>query len=329
MNKINYHLFIKGLRRLVSLCLILTLVLALLIIYARQVEPNLLLVTKVKMQVANLPAEFNGFKVVQISDLHGKISLVNRLVEKVNGLNPDVLVVTGDVLDNAHRDYQYISKVLGPMQSNYGKFFVSGNNEYRRMLLSWPKMEEAYRAAGVRVLHNQSSQLRYRGKSIWLIGVDDPHTNRARLDQALGGTNNNPKILLAHSPEIIDQASIRKIDLVLVGHTHGGQVRIPGLTQNPYLMLKVEQFLNKAEKVFVLGARIINKEKKIRSELLSASEILNSNIKPGFEKYIAGLYQVGETQMYVNRGIGETRIPYRLFATPEITVIELTGITKE
>ena len=143
------------------------------------------------------------------------------------------------------------------------------------------------------------------------------------------GTDKLSKILLAHSPEIIDQARIKKIDLVLVGHTHGGQVRIPWLTQNPKVTLKVEKFLNNAEKVLALGAGFINQEEKIQSEILSASEILNSNIKPGFENYIAGLYQSGKTQMYVNRGIGETRIPYRLFSPPEITVIELTGITKE
>ena len=328
MKELSYHLFKKGFRRLISLILILTVCLALLVFYARKIEPNILLTSNEKIVISNLPREFKGFRIVQISDLHGKTSLSDRLVVKVNELNPDVLVITGDVLDDTHRDYRYIIQVLGPMQAKYGKFFVSGNNEYRREL-NWSKMEEAYQEAGVKVLHNQNYKLSYRGKYIWLIGVDDPNTNRARLDTAMTGTDKLSKILLAHSPEIIDQARIKKIDLVLVGHTHGGQVRIPWLTQNPKVTLKVEKFLNNAEKVLALGAGFINQEEKIQSEILSASEILNSNIKPGFENYIAGLYQSGKTQMYVNRGIGETRIPYRLFATPEITVIELTGITKE
>jgi len=314
--------------------------LALLFFYARQGEPNLLVVNKEKVVISNLPKELEGFRIVQISDLHGKEFAENKLVEKVNGLQPDILVITGDVLDIYHRDYGYIQRVLGPMKAKFGKFFVSGNNEYTAEL-SWNKMEQAYRQAKVTVLHNQSYQINSNGRHLWLVGVDDPNTNHDRLNQALQGTDQAPKILLAHSPEIVNQASAGNIDLVLVGHTHGGQVRIPGLTQRPGLKNKVDSILVKANHLINRGLNFIWRHRdKLNGinlpnmelseadtpkvKLPRAGTVFTYNMKPGFEQYIAGLYRVGNTQMYVNRGLGETRTPFRLFSPPEIVEVKLT-----
>ena len=311
----------------------------LLFFYARQVEPNLLMVHQQKVVIKNLPKELAGLRIVQISDLHGKEFTGDKLVEKVNRLRPDILVITGDVLDGLHPQYEYIERVLGPMQARLGKFYVSGNNEYSANL-SWGEMEKAYQQAKVTVLHNQSCRINFKGKYLWLVGIDDPSTGHDRLDLALQGTGQATKILLAHSPEIINQAEAKKIELVLVGHTHGGQIRIPGLARRPELKYKVERIFEKANHVV---NRILNYIRAHTDELnqinitntrlpeIRQSEIrlpkadlmFTLNMKPGFEKYVAGFYQVGDTRMYVNRGLGETWIPFRLFSPPEITEFQL------
>lgn len=308
-------------------------------LYARQVEPNLLTLNQEKVAISNLPSELEGLRIVQISDLHGKEFPDIKLVDKVNALRPDILVITGDVLDSYHRDFSYIHRVLGPMQAKYGKFFVSGNNEYRAQL-AWAEIEKAYRQANVTVLPNRSVRINHRGKHLWLVGVDDPNTNHDRIDLALLGTDRAPKILLAHSPEIIDKAGARNVDLVLAGHTHGGQIRIPGLAERPGLKQKLDIILLKANYWVNRGINYVWRRGEKLNDIyfqdmqlsgLDKPEVnlpdiglmFSFNMKPGFEKYVSGFYSVGHTKLYVNRGIGETWIPFRLFSPPEITEFEL------
>lgn len=312
--------------------------------YAREVEPQRLTVTNKKIAISGLPREFEGMRIVQISDMHGKEFQGNKLTEKINGLKPDILVITGDVLDSRFTDYTYIQQVLNPLQARFGKFFVYGNNEYTGKLQR-KEMDAAYKKAGVTVLPNSNYQVSYKGEHIWLVGVEDPNTNHDRLDIALQGTDNAPKILLAHSPEIINKANERKIDMVLAGHTHGGQITIPGLSQHQELKSKVNLLLVKANIFLNRGLRFVGRHQDTLSDLdlwddrlsryssrtvkLPRTELMFSlNMKPGFEKYNAGLYKVGNTTMYVNRGLGETWISLRLFSPPEITNITLVSTGK-
>lgn len=312
--------------------------------YAREIEPNKISITNKNIAISGLPREFEGMRIVQISDLHGKRFSGNKLTEKVNALKPDILVITGDVLDGQFTDIRYIEQVLGPLQARFGKFFVYGNNEYRKQL-SRIEMDAAYKKAGVTVLPNSNYRVSSEGGHIWLVGVEDPNTGRDRLDNALLGTDNAPKILLAHSPEIINEASDSKIDLVLAGHTHGGQITVPGLARHPDLKDKVNLLLVKANVILNKGLRYVGRYRNtlndldlwndrltrysVRSVKLPRSELMFSfNMKPGFEKYNAGLYKVGNTIMYVNRGLGETWISLRLFSPPEITIITLVSTGK-
>ena len=312
--------------RIVKLLSIAVIALALLLVYAREVEPNLLLVSREEVAVRNLAEAFDGLRIVQISDLHGREFTKDKLTAKVNSLQADILVITGDVIDRQHDDLSYIERVIGPMQAKYGKFFVTGNNEYSYGI-SLAKMNEAYRRAGVKVLNNTSFRLDKGGSHFWLVGVEDPNTNRHRLSLALKNTNQAPKILLAHSPEIINEAADQNIELVLTGHTHGGQIRLPGLSQRPELKNDVEQALEKADYWLNRGLKYIwaklDMAERPKIDLPKPGPVLDYNMKPGFEKYVSGFYQAGDTTMYVNRGIGETRIPFRLFSPPEIAVFEL------
>jgi len=315
---------LKLLSRIFLAIILIAVLLTVLLYYSRQIEPYLLVVKRVPIEIANLPPGMEGLRIVQISDLHGKEFRDNRLVQKVNSLEPDILVITGDVIDRYHPDYSYIERVLGPMRVRLGKFMVCGNNEYS-FNLSTERMDRSYHKAKVTVLHNRSHRIDYRNDHLWLVGVDDPNKGRDDLNLALKGTDGAPKILLAHSPEIIDKAKACKIDLVLAGHTHGGQVNIPGISQKPEVKYKIDKFLEQVDR----EVRVILPETKFAGKaeeeinVSKAGKLLEGNMKPGFEKYVSGLYSLGVTQMYVNRGLGETRAPYRLFAPPEITEFEL------
>lgn len=278
------------------------------------------------MEFKNLPNQFEGLKIVQISDLHGK-EFGDALSNKVNVLKPDLIVVTGDVIDRPHPDYQYIKRTLEPLQAKLGKFYVAGNNEHVRAL-SMEKVEAAVYAAGFENLKNARKQIKLGNSHLWLVGVDDPNTGHDDLEEALEGTDAAQKILLAHSPEIVYKAAQQNIDLVLVGHTHGGQVRIPGLTQRPELKQQVNNFIERVNhKMEKFQAFILSRQADqiVPEPLPEVGSVFTYNMATGFEQFIAGLYKVDSTQMYVNRGLGETRMSFRLFSPPEITLITLTG----
>lgn len=248
--------------------------------YAGYLEPNYLWITQKPIKIAGVSTG-QSIKIVHLSDIHTKtFSRPDYLVEKVNSQKPDIIVITGDVFDGRLNDLTYMERYLAPLEANYGKYFVYGNNEYIGKV-DMEGFSAHLEKAGYIILRNNNVKLDLKGQTLWLIGVDDPHTGRDNLAKAMQGVGEGPKVLLAHSPEIIDDAVREGIDLVLVGHTHGGQVRLPGA-----------------------GNIIVN-------------------VRPGYEEYLRGLYKVGRTQMYVNRGIGTTRLPMRLFVPPEIAVFDL------
>lgn len=299
------------------LVIITTLILLLfaLLFYGRYIEPNILITNEVSIPIDNLPQPLSGLRIVQISDLHGRDYANDQLAEKINVNHPDLVVITGDAVDRNHDNYQNVTKALAGIKAKLGKYFVTGNNDHTRTI-SMPKLESALEQASVTVLHNRSVKINQGKSHFWLVGVDDPNRARDDLSRALQDTDAEPKILLAHSPEIIYKAAAQQIDLVLTGHTHGGQVRVPGITQNPAMKAKVEALRVKV-------SQWISQWYGHQVTLPKISWVFTYNMKPGFEQFIAGLYKVQATQMYVNRGLGETRVPFRIFAPPEITVLEL------
>lgn len=195
-------------------------------------EPNNIKVERQVITIRNLPQSFEGIKIIHLSDFHSlwfgpREKKVLTILEKIN---PDFIFITGDFVDP-------ITKLITDRELNSVKVFwqelgkkyenrifgVLGNHDN---FLVRNLLEES----GITILENENKKLNLNKEFIFLIGVDDPWTGRDNLPKAIKGVRENiPKILLAHGPEIIDEATKEKIDLVLVGHTHGGQVNIPFL----------------------------------------------------------------------------------------------------
>lgn len=175
--------------------------------------------------VHGLPRSFNGFTILHITDLHSKLfgDKQKRLLKLIKSLSYDIVVFTGDF------DNKYGPDILPGLQLIEGLrgkpiYFVPGNHDW------WTgyQFKEDIIKMGVTILENTSVKYRKNGEHIWIMGVDDPYSGRARLDLSVEAVQDTkPKILLAHAPEIYPEAVENNIDVVLVGHTHGGQIRLP------------------------------------------------------------------------------------------------------
>ncbi|RLG62770.1 hypothetical protein DRN84_01040 [Candidatus Geothermarchaeota archaeon] len=187
-------------------------------VYPRYIETNILTVTKLNLDLGL------GIRAVHISDTHFASSAYNpdSVVNLIKDLKPDVIFHTGDLityLNGLETGLDFISK----LSEIADVFIVAGNHDHWSGLGSDGLKNRFERIGNVYVLNNEAME--YHG--LWVIGVDDPYTYQDDLSKALKHVSNNGRrILLAHSPQIIDKA-VNRVDLILSGHTHGGQIRIP------------------------------------------------------------------------------------------------------
>jgi predicted MPP superfamily phosphohydrolase len=187
---------------------------------------------EVDIPIAHLPAALQGFSIAQISDLHVgptiKRGFVERIVARVNGLQADMVAITGDLVDGSVRDLSAHTAPLRELSARHGVFFVTGNHEYYSGEPAWTA---ELRRLGLTVLKNQHVILQHDGASLLLAGVNDysaHHFDPAQRSDpaaALHGANSGsaPKILLAHQPSTAEAAADAGFDVQLSGHTHGGQ----------------------------------------------------------------------------------------------------------
>jgi hypothetical protein len=184
---------------------------------------------RVEACVRNLPRAFDGLRVLQVADPHfdGLPDRGERLAALVASARCDLCVVTGDFRYHGAGGYADMlttaRAVLGEVRADMGVWGVLGNHDFIEMAMD-------LEAAGVRMLVNESEVLRTNGQALRLAGVDDPHFyGAADLDRALAGTGPDECVLLlCHSPELYAQAAARGVGYYLCGHTHGGQIRLPG-----------------------------------------------------------------------------------------------------
>lgn len=272
-------------------------VVALLVLYASVVEPARLEVKRVEYVSARLPQGFEGFRIVQLSDLHlGSFALcpgvISRMVERVNALEPQLILFTGDIVNRRSSELEPFLPILSRLRATHGVYAVLGNHDYGTYY-RWPSPEAERRnllhlqqmiaQMGWTLLNNDHRFIHLGSDSIALVGVENegepPFPQYGDLPRALQGAGQGFKLLMSHNPihwrrEVLPASDV---DLTLSGHTHAMQC--------------------------ILGGH-------------SLSEL----------KYPEwhGFYYEGSRALYVNIGIGYVGFPFRFNAPPEITQITLS-----
>ncbi|MBX7105344.1 MAG: metallophosphoesterase [Gemmataceae bacterium] len=210
--------------------------------YAVRHEPTWLEVNRLDLPITGLAAGFDGARVLQISDLHcGRrlpADFLKQSIATAQQEKPDVAVVTGDFI---HHGFKYIDRAadgVAELKAPLGVFAVLGNHDHsirnalglRRYRKLADTLVAALHARGVRVLINENVTLRRKSALLHLAGVDDLWSRRCDVGAALDNLDPaTPRILLAHNPRTVERLEDRRCDLMLSGHTHGGQVDWPGL----------------------------------------------------------------------------------------------------
>ena len=251
---------------------------------------NTLETTRHTIRSAKIPAEFDGYKIVQISDVHS--DEISGLIDAIRAERPDIIVSTGDL---AHHTggYEKPLSLIDTLLDLAPVYFVSGNHEAWRADCS--KMNRALVDLGAKPLGNTSVTLEKDGAQIGLSGIDDPFSVvsqkiRDYLDKAMDALNpiNGYNILLFHRANWLDYFADSGFDLIISGHMHGGQMRVP-----------------------YLGGVV-----SPRSSWASGKSIL-------FPRYDGGRYNCGATELIVSRGLGNPMIIPRVFNRPELVSITL------
>lgn len=185
-------------------------------------------VKRVMVPVANLPSELVGFKISQISDLHIGATIrfpyVTKVVQKVNKLEPDLIVLTGDIGDGKVSKYREDIAPLSKLKSRHGSFFTTGNHEYYWNANEWLSVMNN---VGIINLINRGKVIEHGTKRVLIAGIPDPVSrllpDLLGMQESESANSADFKILLSHRPGIANEASLCGYHLQLSGHTHGGQ----------------------------------------------------------------------------------------------------------
>lgn len=255
-------------------------------------QNNGLVTTEIDYSNPKIPSEFKGYKIVHISDLHNKKfgKNQNRILKKIKAASPDIIVVTGDLIDRRRYDLDTAMIFINGAIEIAPVYYVSGNHEawsgkYENIKYELEKL-------GVQVLDDSKVELIKDEGKIEILGLSDPGfmTNRpigethfSKLEESLMYMSDDSvfQILLSHRPELFNIYTNENIDLIFSGHAHGGQFRIP-----------------------LIGG------------LFAPNQGL-------FPKHTSGVHIEKQSTLIVSRGLGNSIIPLRLFNRPEIIVVTL------
>ena len=252
-----------------------------------------LMVSMVNISSDRIASAFSNFRIAQVSDLHnaefGKSN--TELIELLSEHEPDIIVITGDLIDAGHTDIEIAFDFIKQAVQIAPVYFVTGNHEAN--FSHYDQFKTGLEASGVTVLEDEAIQLVHNNEMITLIGLSDsdftikgdmfneaPAMVNTKLNSLIDDENSYT-ILLSHRPELFETYVCCGVDLVLCGHAHGGQFRLP----------------------FIGG-------------LVAPNQGL-------FPKYDSGLYTDGKTNMVVSRGLGNSIIPFRFNNRPEVVLVEL------
>ncbi|MFD1335955.1 metallophosphoesterase [Oceanobacillus iheyensis] len=253
--------------------------------YAKDIEPNLLKVTEEPIHFPNIPAAFHNFRIIQFSDthigFHYDLDQFKELAIKINQLEPDLILFSGDLVDKPNQFYwdDRIVEILRSMNAEYGKYWIYGNHDHGGY--GTEIVKDIMEAGEFSLLQNESVPISKDGSYFTLAGIDDVMLGKPDLNKALQNQQENDfTILLSHEPDFADITKNYPVQVQLSGHSHGGQVRFPFI-----------------------------------GDLYTP---------PYAEKYVQGKYDLHPNfTLYVNSGIGTTRLPYRFLCKPELHMYEL------
>jgi len=199
-------------------------------------EPHEIVVSHISVVLDRLPVAFDHFRVAQLSDIHFNSFMTREHLEKVvstmNAQKPDLVLLTGDFVTSHHRKRDLGSAeqclhILSALQSPLGRFAVLGNHDSQ---VGPNAMSELIASTGVTVLRNQSHPIERNGARLHLVGVDNVTAGHARPEKAFGDVPQNECCIAAvHEPDIADELQKFSADFQMSGHSHGGQVRVPGV----------------------------------------------------------------------------------------------------
>lgn len=189
-------------------------------------ENTIIEVNNISISDEKIPDSFDGYKIVQISDLHNKRfgKNQNKLISKVKSSKPDVIVVTGDLVDSTDTDIDVAMEFIDEAVEIAPVYYVTGNHE--EMMDDYDELEKSLVNVGVEVLSNEKISLENNGEMLNLVGLNDGSISQSMLD-TMRIDKDKYTILLAHRPEEFDLYVKNDIDLVFTGHAHGGQFVIP------------------------------------------------------------------------------------------------------
>jgi len=263
-------------------------------LYAGEIERHWIEFTQREVYLPGLPEAFDGFRVVQLSDIHldefTEPSFLQKAVGRINAINPDAVFLTGDFITLSPLAKvvlkgvaEQCAGILGHLQCPR-RYACLGNHDF---LAGGAMVTDALATCGIPVLRNSCVAIERDGARFWLAGVEDPLQGQPDPEAAIPASIRNlpgePVVLLCHGPDYVDtllkKPAGQSVSLMLSGHTHGGQIRLP-----------------------LIGPLIL---------------------PPFGKKYVQGWFRFGNLQLHVNRGIGTVDLPLRLNCPPEISVMTL------
>lgn len=245
-------------------------------------------VTEQIIKVNELPEEFEDFRIVQMSDIHHSPYLrtehIAEAVKICNSLEPDIVALTGDYITHTAHYIDPCVDELARLEAKNGVFAVLGNHD---VWVNARTVTRSFEKRHIEVLTNVNTEIVRKAEHIRICGIGDMMMHHHNLPAALKGTTlHDTRVLLSHNPDIIEAASYAKIDLVLAGHTHGGQFHLP----------------------FIGAPMAFSRYGK---------------------RFVQGLAEMKQTQIYVNRGLGTVVVPVRFRCPPEITLLRLVRAPEE
>jgi uncharacterized protein len=216
--------------------------------YATQIEPQALDITRLDVALPNLPKAFDGMTIVQISDLHFGDWMTSRrmpnITGQVNDLQPDIIAITGDFVSGGNPESAAeAGRAVSKLVAREKIFAILGNHDYW-LERAIPIRKALLEASNIFLMRNVRVPLERSGQTLYIAGIDDIWERRQQPDEALNGIPDSSAVIaLVHEPDFADELSKRRqVGLQLSGHSHGGQVRIPGIgaINLPYLGKKYD-----------------------------------------------------------------------------------------